>query len=296
LNVFQRTDGACLAIVEGFRQRMLSYRASVTPKENWTAADYKAAAAKKQRRFKRLLSEMRDWVPSLQGKRVLDVGCGDAANSLQFALHPVTAAIGIDLSLPLLANGGKGEQTRRLAKEIAGEPFPARLGLLQMDATRMAFADSSVDLVISRSAMEHITPVEAVLEEIVRVTHPGGLIYLGIDPFYWARGCHKRGVVDIPFAHARMSLADYTHFVELREGPGIAEKRRRRLETLNRLTVRQWRANIEKMGCEILAWRNKESEIGATVLKQFPDIPETLLPELSPEDLLCERIEVWLRR
>jgi SAM-dependent methyltransferase len=297
LNAFQRSDGVSLPIAEGFRERMLSYRASVTPKKNWTLADYDAAATKKQRRFKRLLSESRKWMPSLKDKSVLDVGCGDAANCLQFALHPVTNAVGIDLSLPLLARDDQGEQTRSLAKTIIeAELFPARLRLLQMDATRMGFADATFDLVISRSAMEHITPVESVLNEIKRVTRPDGLIYLGIDPFYWVRGCHKRGLVDIPFAHARMTLDDYTRFVESREGSHVALKRRRRLETLNRLGVDQWREKIDAMACEILAWRNKHSEIGAAVLKEFPEILDSRLPELAPADLLCERIEIWLRR
>jgi SAM-dependent methyltransferase len=296
LNPFTRSDGVSLAVVDGFRQRILSYRTSVTPKENWTAADYEAAAAKKQRRFQRLLSDTRKWLPSVKGKSVLDVGCGDAANSLQFSLHPVSMVVGIDLSLPLFANDNKGQQTRSLAREIVGEMFPTPLCLLQMDATRIGFRDASFDLVISRSAMEHISPIEAVLDEVRRVTRPGGLIYLGIDPFYWLRGCHKRGLVDIPFAHARMDLDDFTRFVDSREGPAIAAKRRRRLETLNRLTVEQWRARIEAMACETLVWRNRDSEIGATVLKQFPEILDTLLPGLSPVDLLTERIEVWLRR
>jgi SAM-dependent methyltransferase len=296
LNAFQRSDGVSLSIAQGFRAQMLSYRPSVTPKKTWTAADYKTAAAKKQRRFQRLLVETRPWLPSLAGKNILDVGCGDAANSLQFALHPVNTAVGIDLSLPLLARDDKGEQTRNLAREIVPEPFPARLHLLQMDATRMGFEDASFDLVVSRSAMEHISPIEGVLAEIKRVTRRGGLIYLGIDPFYWVRGCHKRGLVDIPFAHARLPLDDFTRFVESHEDSAVAAKRRHRLETLNRLTVQQWRTRVEAMDCEILVWRNKDSEVGATVLKQFPEILATLLPGLSAEDLLCERIEVWLRR
>lgn len=297
MNAFQRSDGVSLPIVEGFRERILSYRGSVTPKAGWSEADYKAAAAKKQRRFKRLLSECQQWLPTLDDKSILDVGCGDAANTLQFALQPVRATVGIDLSLPLLADDAKGEQTRALARQvIGGELFPASLRLLEMDATRMGFADASFDLVVSRSAMEHIMPVERVLNEITRVTRPGSLIYLGIDPFYWVRGCHKRGVVDIPFAHARLNLDDYTRFVEAREGADVSQKRRRRLETLNRFTIGQWRTKIEGMGCELLVWRTKHSEIGQSILEQFPGVLDSLLSGLSQTDLLCERIEVWLRR
>lgn len=297
MNAFQRADGVYLQTVEGFRQRILSYRASVTPKEDWTSADYKAAAARKQRRFKRLLTQAQRWLPSLANTTLLDVGCGDGANCLQFGLEPIHEVVGIDLCLPLNAADARGEQARALAREILeGRPLPKRVRFQEMDATAMSFADATFDLVISRSAMEHIAPTESVLREIARVTKPGGLVYLGIDPFYWVRGCHKRGLVDIPFAHARMNLDDYARFVEAREDSATAAKRRRRLETLNRFTVQQWRDKIEAMPCEILAWQNKDSEIGENVLAQYPDIPETLLPCVTTTDLLCERIEIWLRR
>jgi len=297
LNAFRRADGVYLQIVEGFRQRILSYRTSVTPKEGWTSADYKAAAAKKQRRFRRLLAQTQQWLPSLANTTVLDVGCGDGANCLQFALEPIREVVGIDLFLPINSTDTRGEQARALGREILdGKSFPGCLRFQEMDATNMSFPDATFDLVISRSAMEHISPTERVLSEIGRITKPGGLIYLGIDPFYWARGCHKRGVVDIPFAHARMNLDDYARFVEAREDSATAAKRRRRLETLNRFTVQQWREKIEAMPCEILSWQNKNSEIGENVLAQYPDIPQTLLPCVAITDLLCERIEIWLRR
>jgi ubiquinone/menaquinone biosynthesis C-methylase UbiE len=284
-------------IVEGFRNRVLSYRSSVTPRENWSKADYQAAAEKKRRRFKRLLEQARQWQHSFDDAALLDVGCGDGTNAIQFALEPVREVLGIDLALPLLARDQKGEQTRALAAEILhGQSLPARLRLLEMDATDMTFGDESFDIVISRSAMEHIKPIEGALSEMARVVKHGGLIYLGIDPFYWLRGCHKRGVVDIPFAHARMNLDDYAGFVQTREDQPTAAKRRTRLETLNRFTVAQWREKIESLPCDILSWQIRHSEIGERVLKEFPEISETLLPGISKADLLCERIEVWLRR
>jgi SAM-dependent methyltransferase len=297
LNCFTRRDGVRLPIVTGFRERILSYRKSVTPKEGWSTADYKAAAEKKQRRFHRLLTQCRRWMPSLERAAVLDVGCGDGVNCLQFGLEPVQQVVGIDLFLPLESNDMRGDQTRALANAILdGQPQPNRVRFAKMDATSMAFDDATFDLAISRSAMEHITPAESVLREIVRVTRPGALIYLGVDPFYWVRGCHKRGVVDIPFAHARLDLDEYTNFVTAYESAEVAAKRRRRLETLNRFTVARWRQHIEAMPCEVLAWENKDSAIGRAILQEFPEIAQSLLPGVSEADLLCERIEVWLRR
>jgi ubiquinone/menaquinone biosynthesis C-methylase UbiE len=296
VNCFTRRDGVCLPIVPGFRERILSSRQSVTPREGWSTADYETAAAKKQRRFHRLLHQCQRWIP-LGGAALLDVGCGDGANCLLFGVEPVREVVGIDLFLPLHAEDAKGDQTRAFARALlGGQPQPDRVRFAKMDATRMAFDGATFDLVISRSAMEHITPIEDVLCEITRVARPGALIYLAIDPFYWVRGCHKRGVVDIPFAHARLDLEEYTNFVTAREGAEVAAKRRRRLETLNRFTVAQWRNYIHAMPCDILAWENKHSKIGQAVLQEFPNIPESLLPGVSEADLLCERIEVWLRR
>jgi hypothetical protein len=122
------------------------------------------------------------------------------------------------------------------------------------------------------------------------------LIYLSIDPFFWLRGCHKRGVVDIPFAHARLTLTEYRRFVRESEGDRTAAKRCRRLETLNGLTLSQWRQMIEAQPWDILDWNEERSRIGEQVLEQHPLIPETLLPGVSEQDLLCERIKVWLKR
>ncbi len=297
MNRFNRRDGVSLSIEPGFRERILSYRKSVTPKEGWSTADYEAAAKKKRRRFQRLLSQSRRWMPSLDGVSVLDVGCGDGANCLLFGLEPVRQVTGIDLFLPLESTYMKGNQTRSLASAIlGGQPQPGCVRFATMDATCMAFGEATFDLVVSRSAMEHIRPAEDVLREIARVTRPGGLIYLGVDPFYWVRGCHKRGVVDIPFAHARLELDDYEKFVTVHEGAEVAAKRRHRLETLNRFTIEQWRGKIESIDYEVLAWEIKDSEIGCAVLQEYPEIVPSLLSGISKADLLCERIEVWLRR
>src|SRR5439155_1465900 len=99
-------------------------------------------------------------------------------------------------------------------------------------------------VLVSRSAMEHIAPVERALAEMARVVRPGGVIHLRVDPYFWLRGCHKRGLVDIPWAHARMTLEDFRRFVTESEGAAMAATRCARLQTLNRLTLGQWRSLI----------------------------------------------------
>jgi ubiquinone/menaquinone biosynthesis C-methylase UbiE len=291
---FTRGDGEALRVVEGFRDHVLSYRAAVTPKPDWSEADYVAAAEKKRRRLRRL-SESFQRVASLpDGARVLDVGCGDGANCVLLARERwVALAAGIDLQLPACGVDERGEQARRLIRRLGGE---SGVCLLQMDGTRMGFASEGFDVAMSRSAMEHIKPVGQVLAEMVRVVRRGGLIYLGIDPFFWVRGCHKRGVVDVPWAHARLTLDEYQRLVTELEGEDAAAKRRQRLETLNRFTAATWRETVSALPCDVLDWKETTSEIGQRLLEQFPEVEETLLPGVETTDLLTERIEVWLRK
>jgi len=296
---FTREDNRTLQVAEGFRQFLLQHRPPTSPRADWSEAQYTAAAKKKRARASRLIESFRHWCGSLEGVALLDVCCGDGSNCLALDEQPVKMVVGIDLELPLFASTPRGEQVRMLASRIGQasvSPPQGHRHFAQMDATALGFADGTFDVLMSRSATEHIRPIDRALGEMVRVVCDGGLIYLGIDPYFWLRGCHKRGVVDIPWAHARLSLAEFRRFVVAHEGAQVALERCRRLETLNRFTVAEWRRRIEQMGCEILEWRQLWSSLGEEVMARHPDVLDTLLPGVTEQDLLCERIEVWLRK
>src|SRR5207247_7640475 len=112
---------------------------------------------------------------------------------------------------------------------------------------------------------------------------------------YWLRGCHKRGAVDIPWAHARLSLDDVDLCVTEREGAAVAAQRRGRLQTLNRLTLAEWRAAIAAGPFEILEWTGEPSPFAAQLLEENPDVIDTLADGVEPRDLGIGRLEVWLR-
>ena len=303
---FTRDDGRVLRVLRGHRQRVLSERPTFSPRADWRDEQYATAAEKKLRRAQRFLAEFARWGGRIEGARVLDVGCGDGIACLLIALQPVRQVVGIDMELPLLEPVERHERTRRLTAEVfkkAGlkgdiDEILARLPVrfLKMDATAMDVSDQRFDLLVSRSAIEHIVPVEIALAEMARLVRPGGLIHLSTDPYFSPRGCHKSGVVDIPWAHARLSRDEFRRFVTETEGPERAAKRCRRLETLNRYTIRQWREKIGAGPFEILEWRQEPSALAETLLKENPDVTETVREGIERQDLIHDRLTMWLRK
>jgi SAM-dependent methyltransferase len=249
--IFKRDDGLELNAVAGFRNRVLSYRHGMSPRSGWSDDRYAKAVEKRFSRGNRLIRRLSRLHGSLHNAEILEIGCGDGLNSLLLALKGVRRVVGVDLNLKLNWRDEQGDSVRRLVAGViraAGtnktldqclRDFP--VSLLEMDATSLKFPDGSFDLLFSRSVLEHIHPLEKLFDEIGRVLRPGGIVYHEIDPFFWLRGCHKRGLVDIPWAHARLTTTEYHRFVVETEGPRAAEKRLKRLMTLNRLTLRQWK-------------------------------------------------------
>jgi len=304
MTTFVRADGQPVRVVPGFRDRVLAYRPSVTPRPHWTPEQYAHAADTKLDRARRLIAQIGKRYDRLEGAAVLDVGCGDGINCLVMA-SAARRAIGVDLRLPLFEPDETGAQARQLSGLVlerldrasrladALQQLPVRF--VRTDATRLSFADDSFDVLLSRSAMEHVAPVERALAEMARVVRPGGVIHHSVDPYFWLRGCHKRGLVDIPWAHARLSLGDFRRFVTASEGEVIATKRCRRLETLNRLTLAQWRAVVDAGPWEVLEWTEELSPFAVALLAEYPDVLDSLADEVEPRDLVRGRVQIWLR-
>jgi ubiquinone/menaquinone biosynthesis C-methylase UbiE len=104
--------------------------------------------------------EMQVVAPFVQGKRVLEVGCGTGLILARLA-RLATHAVGIDPSPGML----------RTAHERG---LQVALG----SATRLPFPDESFDLVCSFKVLAHVPDIERALSEITRVTRPNGRMIL----------------------------------------------------------------------------------------------------------------------
>jgi SAM-dependent methyltransferase len=104
------------------------------------------------------------------GDLVLDAGAGFGRHAFALAREGANV-VALDYAL------GEIESTRATfaamaeAGEIADERFA---GGLRGDATRLPFADSSFDRVITSEVLEHIQADTAAITEFVRVLKPGG--------------------------------------------------------------------------------------------------------------------------
>lgn len=106
--------------------------------------------------------------PLPSGAKVLDLGCGTGEITARLAAkYPAASFVGVDIEEPHL------EKARARS---AG--FGERVRFETGDALNLAFDDATFDLVVCRHVLQAVSDARRVLEEIRRVTRPGGRVHL----------------------------------------------------------------------------------------------------------------------
>lgn len=150
---------------------------------------------------------------------VLDLGCGPATQLVQIAqMNPGTRFVGIDLSEEMLDN----------ARRHVASAGVTNVSFRQGDITRLdAFADASVDGVISTMALHHL-PTHALLAncfaEIRRVLKPGGAVYLtdfgrlkrlhSVIHFAYMNAKHQPHLFSLDYERSLRAAFQHEDFVE----------------------------------------------------------------------------------
>ena len=107
----------------------------------------------------------------LQGKRILELGCGTGLNT-EYLAQNGGHVTGVDLSERMLAKA----RQRIEAKNVS---------FLTADITKpWDFKNASFDFIVANLVLEHIQDLRPIFNEVFRVLRPGGKCYLAeLHPF-----------------------------------------------------------------------------------------------------------------
>ena len=127
----------------------------------------------------------------VEGKRVLDLGCGLGTKAVAVAQAGASATVGVDNDLE------KIHRARMLAE---------RSGLMSVsfavqNATALALDAGQFDVVMVLDVFEHLQDPAEVLGECARVLRRGGRVLIGFPPYRSPWGGHLFTHVPIPWVH-----------------------------------------------------------------------------------------------
>lgn len=136
----------------------------------------------------------------LNGKKVLDFGCGSGASSVILAKLGAQKVVGIDID----------EHRLSVAKlRVRDYSFTDKIELnLLSDASRLPFENDTFDVVLCQGVIEHIDYRERKewIKEMWRVVTPGGyLLILETPNRLWPKDTHTTGLLLLPYLPPRLA-------------------------------------------------------------------------------------------
>ena len=102
-----------------------------------------------------------------RGARVLDVACGTGDLSLTLAERTGARVVGLDFCRPML-------DIARRKSDGANRALP----FVEGDALSLPFADGEFDAVTIAFGLRNLASVEGGIDELLRVTRPGGAVFV----------------------------------------------------------------------------------------------------------------------
>lgn len=115
----------------------------------------------------------------VQGRRVLDAGCGGGGMPLSLA-EEAKFVVGID----------PAERFQDAGVRLGRERSLTNLHFALADGMALPFPAAAFDLVLSHAVIEHVPDAPLYLRECARVLAPGGHLYLSTAPYLSFAGAH----------------------------------------------------------------------------------------------------------
>ena len=123
-----------------------------------------------------------------RGDRLLDVGCGNGAQTFRL-LDRFRHVVGLDVVREHLVT---------FHRALAGLD-DTHCSTVLYDGTRMPFGDGEFDAVLSIETLEHVRSEQQLLSEIHRVLRPDGMLVLSVPNKWWIFETHGANLPLLPW-------------------------------------------------------------------------------------------------
>jgi ubiquinone/menaquinone biosynthesis C-methylase UbiE len=143
--------------------------------DDWTCEDWIKKLKYQAEDSREYRNKLYEKVNLKNKKKILDVGCGTGAVTLDIALLTDGEVVGIDIDSEKL-----GEAKRVLANI-------SNVKLMEGDVLDLPFEGKSFDLVVFNIVLMHVKDQQKAMEEMVRVTQKGGYVLGTLEPDYASR-------------------------------------------------------------------------------------------------------------
>jgi len=232
---------------------------------------FEEGAASNQRFWERL-----GGMPALEGKSVLDVGCGWGRLCVDMALAGARRVVGIDI----------GRSYIDFDNEYIFRKYPQLAGTLEFHCLSLEqwHTDEQFDIVVSKDSFEHIMDLPLMMREIRAHLKPGGRLYAGFGPLW-----------NSPYGdhHETRSITPWGHLLKSDERiiRILSRDRRREIRSIeelgqNRHSLADYRRIILEAGFRVVQFRtNQNPRPVARIMNLLSKLP--LLEEYFTFNVYC---------
>ena len=112
--------------------------------------------------------QLKPLFPPLQGKTVLDLGCGYGWHCIFAAGQGAARVLGLDLSRKMIEEAGRRNAEEQIEYRVCG-------------MEEYEYPDDTWDCVVSNLALHYIEDIENIFQKVYRTLKPGGVFIFNIE-------------------------------------------------------------------------------------------------------------------
>ena len=227
----------------------------------------------------------------IQGRDVLEVGCGRGLHAIGYLIVGVNGYVGVEPKMDLDRNYAKNRRTRREEKVGTTPRRMARRfrrirflpGSIEDAALREDF-----DVVIFHNVTEHLMNIDEAFRKVSAHLRPGGLVIFNHHNFYCWNGHHRppKYVEDIdPASPEQKKYMDWNHLQMDPEKKAAflkSQVNRIRLDDLRALTEKYFR--IETWSEHEIDSRRGAGRLSGEIRARYPQLT---VRELTTQGVFC---------